>query len=95
MQISRFIGMLTEPIEFEITWDETNGFAVAVDDQSGVTYDGTTGTFRITVENNKGSVLPHTGGIGTTIFMFIGAFLVLGAAVILVSVIVTRKRERF
>ncbi|MEE1172158.1 MAG: SpaH/EbpB family LPXTG-anchored major pilin [Ruminococcus sp.] len=88
-------NLLTEPIEFEITWDETNGFAVAVGDQSGVTYDGTTGTFRITVENNKGSVLPHTGGIGTTIFMFIGAFLVLGAAVILVSVIVTRKRERF
>ena len=88
-------NLLTEPIEFEITWDETNGFAVAVGDESGVTYDGNTGTFRITVENNKGSVLPHTGGIGTTIFMFIGAFLVLGAAVILVSVIVTRKRERF
>jgi len=88
-------NLLTQPIEFEITWNATDGFAVAADDQSGVTYDAASGTFKITVENNKGSVLPHTGGIGTTIFMFIGAFLVLGAAVILVSVIVTRKRERF
>ena len=61
-------NLLTQPIEFEITWNATDGFAVAADDQSGVTYDAASGTFKITVENNKGSVLPHTGGIGTTIF---------------------------
>lgn len=40
------------------------------------------------VENNAGSVLPSTGGIGTTIFYIIGAVLVIGAGVVLV----TRRR---
>ena len=38
--------------------------------------------------NNGGSVLPSTGGIGTTIFYVIGAILVLGAGILLV----TRRR---
>ena len=40
------------------------------------------------IENNTGSVLPSTGGIGTTIFYVIGAILVLGAGILLV----TRRR---
>ena len=40
------------------------------------------------VVNNAGSVLPSTGGIGTTIFYIIGAILVIGAGVVLV----TRRR---
>ncbi len=81
-------NILQEPIDFEVTWDATNGFNI-----SGASYDEETDTFEIKVENSKGSILPHTGGIGTTIFMVIGAFLVLGAAVVLVSVIVSRRRE--
>ena len=38
--------------------------------------------------NNKGTELPSTGGIGTTIFYVIGAILVLGAGILLV----TRRR---
>ena len=41
-----------------------------------------------TVVNNKGAELPSTGGIGTTIFYIIGAILVIGAGV----VIVTKRR---
>ena len=37
------------------------------------------------VVNNKGSELPSTGGIGTTMFYVIGAVLVIGAGVILIS----------
>ena len=40
------------------------------------------------VTNNKGAELPSTGGIGTTIFYIIGAILVIGAGVVLV----TRRR---
>ena len=42
----------------------------------------------ITIQNQSGSVLPSTGGIGTTIFYVIGAILVLGAGILLV----TRRR---
>jgi len=40
------------------------------------------------VTNNSGTELPSTGGIGTTIFYIIGAILVIGAGVVLV----TRRR---
>jgi len=56
------------------------------------------GTFTITglqdgvikVENNSGSTLPSTGGMGTTIFYIVGGVLVLVAVVLLV----TRKRMK-
>ena len=38
-----------------------------------------------TVINQSGSVLPSTGGIGTTMFYVIGAALVLGAGIVMVS----------
>ena len=37
------------------------------------------------VPNNQGTVLPSTGGIGTTIFYALGSALVIGAGVILVA----------
>ena len=40
------------------------------------------------VENNKGTELPSTGGIGTTIFYIVGGILIVGAGVVLV----TKKR---
>lgn len=39
----------------------------------------------VTIENNKGTELPSTGGIGTTIFYVIGGILLVGAAIILVA----------
>lgn len=50
---------------------------------------GTTeGTFATDVVNQSGSLLPSTGGIGTTIFYVVGAVLVIGAGILLV----TKKR---
>lgn len=37
----------------------------------------------IAIENNKGSTLPSTGGMGTTILYIVGAVLVIGAGVVL------------
>lgn len=42
------------------------------------------GIFAQDVINNSGSLLPSTGGIGTTIFYVVGAILVIGAGVMLV-----------
>lgn len=38
----------------------------------------------VQIVNNKGTLLPSTGGIGTTIFYIIGGILVIGAGIILV-----------
>ena len=40
------------------------------------------------IVNKNGTTLPETGGIGTTMFYVIGAILVVGAAVVMI----TRKR---
>lgn len=40
------------------------------------------------VENKQGATLPHTGGIGTTIFYILGGLMATGAAVVLI----TKKR---
>ena len=39
----------------------------------------------VTIENNKGTVLPSTGGMGTTIFYVVGGLLIIGAAIVLVA----------
>ncbi len=45
-------------------------------------------TNSFTIENNKGAVLPETGGMGTVIFYVIGGILVAGAVIVLI----TRRR---
>ena len=49
-----------------------------------------TGTVSITIANNKGSVLPSTGGMGLTIIYAVGAILLVGAGILLV----TRRRMK-
>lgn len=49
---------------------------------------GATAAVEVTVVNSAGSVLPSTGGIGTTLFYVIGGLLMTGAVVLLV----TKKR---
>lgn len=55
---------------------------------SDATYNSTTGVFEMTIENQKGTELPSTGGMGTTLFYVIGSLLVAAAAILLI----TRRR---
>ena len=66
-------NLLTTPVEVTV---------------NGSDADVTTLTITSKVENNSGTQLPSTGGIGTTIFYVVGAILVIGAGVVLV----TRRR---
>ena len=74
-----------EPIQFKLTFNaETKTF---VSDNENVTV-GEDNMLDTSIVNQKGSLLPSTGGIGTTIFYIVGAVLVIGAGIILV----TKKR---
>ena len=91
-------NLLKEEIAVVITATTTNGqtwtdgqassaltnLAVTADGKAG-TGDKDTGKASITVANNKGSTLPETGGIGTTIFYVLGGMLVVCAVVLMVS----------
>ena len=77
----------TKTVTYTATFDGaaatvTNGAVALTAEQSGQPV--ATGT----IANNAGAELPSTGGIGTTIFYIVGAILVLGAGILLV----TRRR---
>lgn len=52
--------------------------------------DATDTVDEVGVENKSGSLLPHTGGMGTTLFYIFGAILVVGSGVVLI----TKKRMK-
>ena len=62
-----------EPGFWAMTW---NGESVTPNDN---------GIFAQDVINQSGSLLPSTGGIGTTIFYVVGGILVIGAGILLVA----------
>ena len=61
---------------------------VHVGENAGAVTSATQLTVTATVKNQAGTLLPSTGGIGTTVFYVLGAVLVVGAGVLLV----TKKR---
>ena len=86
-----FTIVITPPTTVS-TGNETATYAVSgVNPANAVTLkDGSAsaGIYEADVIDKSGAVLPSTGGIGTTIFYIIGAILVLGAGILLV----TRRR---
>ena len=88
-------------VEFTVTashkieWDGTNKTAVLTElsgnaTSGEITFTSLTseGSLTTNVVNQKGTTLPETGGMGTTMFYVIGAILVVGAVVVMI----TRKR---
>lgn len=93
-----------EPIEFKVeaTHDPNNGTSAALTNLSGNkltgevfltrnTEDGMEDALETDVVNEKGLVLPTTGGIGTTLFYIGGIVLVLGAASCLIVKLYRKK----
>ena len=76
---------LTDAVKFKITagYDETGENWTSV--TTTVNEDNPQAGLSIKVENNKGTSLPSTGGIGTTLFYVIGGGLMAVAAVLLVA----------
>ena len=72
---------LTNPIEFTLSSTNATADNPATTDVTETNYLVNT----TSVVNTPGSSLPETGGIGTTIFYIVGAILVVGAGILLIS----------
>ncbi len=90
-------NLLDEPVKIVIDTAD-NGWTVIVNgttsvgafnsDDAEIDEHGVAVMPTVTIENNAGTELPSTGGMGTTIFYVIGAILVCGAGILLI----TRRR---
>lgn len=70
-----------DPITFTLTFDKDTKKFASNNNKVNV---GEDNMLDASIVNKKGSLLPSTGGIGTTIFYIIGGILVIGAGIILV-----------
>jgi len=64
---------LTSLVELTVEQDTTGEAMITITEKS-----------KVKIANNAGTVLPSTGGMGTTLFYVIGSILVIGAGVLLV-----------
>lgn len=80
-------NLLKEPIKIKID-DETGKITYAT--KSATSLNSMPEGGNIEVENKSGSILPSTGGMGTTLFYIFGAILVIGSGVVLI----TKKRMK-
>lgn len=82
-----------DPIEFHVvaTHDTTQVTELTGNPKSGavtISHDKTEGSLSVQIVNEKGAILPSTGGMGTTLFYLVGGLMVAAAVVLLV----TKKR---
>ncbi len=74
---------LNKPIE--ITIDENGGVTYKEQGAAGTGTDITTTENLVKIENRTGVVLPSTGGVGTTMMYIVGAALLIGSGVLLIT----------
>lgn len=77
-----------DKIKFTIKFDAADQSFSVESANTGIDVNGNKIT--TTIVNTSGSLLPSTGGIGTTIFYIVGGVLVVGAAILLIA----KKRAR-
>ena len=83
-------NLLDGPVQFKITADYTTDGSALLEGYPTVKVGTSEASTNLStnVINKEGSVLPSTGGMGTTLFYILGGLLVVGAGVVLI----TRKR---
>ena len=74
-------NLLKTPIKVIVTGDAVTGKPVIKVDNNGTA----TVVKKVEVQNNKGSLLPSTGGMGTTLIYVVGSILVLASGIVLFS----------
>lgn len=74
-------NLLKTPIKIVVTGDAVTGKPVIKVDNNGTA----TVVKKVEVQNNKGSLLPSTGGMGTTLIYVVGSILVLASGIVLFS----------
>lgn len=67
---------ISEPIKIVVGTDENGKQTITVSDRS---------VDKVKVQNNTGSLLPSTGGMGTTLIYVVGSILVLASGIVLFS----------
>lgn len=78
-------NLLTTPVKLELVATTVNDHSWAGDAEKALTArTNLTTDAPLEIENNKGAVLPETGGIGTTLFYLLGGIMAAGSALILV-----------
>ena len=83
--------IFTVTAEHDVTSEDpklTSLSGIATTGEIQFTSDTSKGSLSTTIENNAGTTLPGTGGIGTTIFYVVGGGLMVAAAILLI----TKKR---
>lgn len=77
-----------DPIEFDVIAEHEeeseDPVLISVDGDPFLPTEENMGILQAEIENHSGAPLPHTGGIGTTLFYVLGGMLVLGAGILLV-----------
>ncbi len=65
---------------------DQGGFTITADKfAENMAWNGTDKQFEVTIQNQSGTELPSTGGIGTVIFYVLGSLLVVGCGIVLIS----------
>ena len=86
-------NMMTDAAPLTLTEEVNDKTKVSIDEGSEADTTYLAAANVIKIANNKGSQLPSTGGMGTTVLYIIGAILVVGAAVILIARRRTNKED--